>query len=75
MKPPPTPQPRQKMKIGDPVVAIGRGTGFRVDGTFDGVFQVENPDRPGGFQTLFWVKDDNGDRWRFLPREVHTRMP
>ena len=70
--PPPTPQKREKMKSGDPVVAIARASGFRIDGTFDGVFQVDKPDAPGEFQTMFWIRDGE-DRYRFFPREVRTR--
>lgn len=69
--PPPKPEPRKKMAIGDPVVAI-TASKFRVEGTFDGTFKA---DVNGQERTLFWVKDAAGDRYRFFPREVRTRQP
>lgn len=73
--PPPTPgQPERKPKLsmGQRVKAVGKSSGFEVEGTFDGVFSVEVADAKGRpkMQTMFWVKDDGGDRWRFLPWEV-----
>ena len=70
--PPPKPEPRKKMAIGDPVIGISRMSDFRVEGTFDGTFKA---DVNGQERTLFWVKDAAGDRYRFFPREVRTRQP
>lgn len=72
--PPPTPgQPERKPKlsIGQKVRGLA-ASGFDIEGTFDGVFAVEVADAKGRpkMQTMFWVKDEQGDRWRFLPWEV-----
>lgn len=72
--PPPKSVPKRRMAIGDPVVAISRASDLRIDGTFDGVFQVDKTDAPGEHQTMFWIKDDRGDRYRFFPGEVRTRQ-
>ena len=61
------------MAIGDPVIGISRMSDFRVVGTFDGTIKVEVD--PGVDRTMFWVKDEDGDRWKFFPREVRTRQP
>ena len=67
---PPKKQPREKMKVGTKVIGIAKGSGFEIRGTFDGAFKI--PRQDGTDQTLFWIKAENGDRYRFVPHEVRT---